>query len=190
MPKVKEWAENNYHHVLIQNQLSDLVKINAFWRDYAAHLAEGGKGPFLSKNVAVPTSNFSEMMLALSVLDLPAKSGEHDTQRQEAALDIVAASPMLIFHKQIQEALVSDDKTPVLVGQNFFRHGDRFLTVDGEKRDKYVTDEFLQGVVYGCQVVVTNPTSATNRGCIAAKPINTSRVSVEPFARADKIGAS
>ncbi|NQU19715.1 MAG: hypothetical protein HQ567_00420, partial [Candidatus Nealsonbacteria bacterium] len=69
MPKVKEWAENNYHHVLIQNQLADLVKINAFWRDYAAYLADGAEGPFLSENVAEPTSNFSEMMLALAVLD-------------------------------------------------------------------------------------------------------------------------
>ena len=63
----QEWAENNYHHVLIQNQLADLVKINAFWRDYAAYLADGAQGPFLSENVAEPTSNFSEMMLALAV---------------------------------------------------------------------------------------------------------------------------
>jgi hypothetical protein len=51
----------------------------------------------------------------------------------------------------------------VLVGQNFFRHGDRYVMVDSEKRDKYVTDEFLHGVVYGCQVVTTNPTSATQK---------------------------
>ena len=139
------------------------MKINAFWRDYAAHLADGGDAPFLSEHVAVPTSNFSEMMLALAVLDLPAKAGEHDTEQKEAAFAIEAASPTIVFHKQIQEAPVSDDKTPVLVGQNFFRHGDRFIEVDGEKRDKYVTDEFLRGVVYGCQVVVTNPTSATQK---------------------------
>jgi len=161
MPKVKEWAENNYHHVLIQNQLADLVKINAFWRDYAAYLAAGAEGPFLSENVAQPTSNFSEMMLALAVLDLPVKASEHDTRQDAAAFAMTAASPMIVFHKQIQPAPVSEDKTPVLVGQNFFRHGDRYVQVDGEQRDKYVTEEFLRGVVYGCQVVVTNPTSAT-----------------------------
>ncbi len=163
LPKVKEWAENNYYHVLVQNQLADLVKINAFWRDYAAHLADGGEAPFLSVHVAVPTSNFSEMMLALAVLDLPVKAGEHDTTQQDAAFTLKAASPTIVFHKQIQEAPISDDKTPVLVGQDFFRHGDRYVQVDGEKRDKYVTDEFLRGVVYGCQVVVTNPTSATQK---------------------------
>ena len=163
MPKEKEWAENNYYHVLIQNQLSDLVKINAFWRDYAAHLAEGGDGLFLTEHVAVPTSNFSEMMLALAVLDLPTQAGEHVSEQQEAKYSVEAASPTIVFHKQIQEAALSDDKTPVLVGQNFFRHDDRYLQVDGEKRDKYVTEEFLSGVVYGCQVVVTNPTSATQK---------------------------
>jgi hypothetical protein len=163
LPKVKEWAENNYYQVLIQNQLADLVNINAFWRDYAVHLADGGDAPFLSEHIAVPTSNFSEMMLALAVLDLPTKAGEHATEQQEAAYKIEAASPTIVFHKQIQEVPVSGDKTPVLVGQNFFRHGDRYLMVDGEKRDKYVTYEFLRGVVYGCQVVVTNPTSATQK---------------------------
>ncbi len=161
LPKVKEWGENNYYQVLMQNQLADLVKINAFWRDYAAHLSRGGDAPFLSKHVAVPTSNFSEMMLALAVLDLPIKAGEHKIEQQDGTLTIEAASPTIVFYKQIQDAPISDDKTPVLIGQNFFRHGDRYLQVDGEKRDKYVTDEFLRGVVYGCQVVVTNPTSAT-----------------------------
>ena len=161
MPKVKEWAENDYYQVLIQDQLADLVKINAFWRDYAAYLADGGEGPFLSEHVAEPTSNFSEMMLALAVLDLPVEAGEHATKQDAAAFEMTAASPTIVFHKQIQPAPVSDDKTPVLVGQNFFRHGDRYIQVDGEQRDKYVTEEFLRGVVYGCQVVVTNPTSAT-----------------------------
>ena len=163
MPAVKEWAENNYYHVPIEQQLAGRVPINAFWRDYAAHLADGGDGPFLSEHVAVPTANFSEMMLALAVLDLPAKAGEHGVTTEDAALSLKAASPTIVFHKQIQEAPVSDDKTPVLVGQNFFRHGDRYVQVDGEQHDKYVTDEFLPDVVYGCQVVVTNPTSASQK---------------------------
>ncbi len=167
MPSVKEWAENNYYHVPIEQQLADRISINAFWRDYAAFLADGdanGKdGPFLSEHVAVPTSNFSEMMLALAVLDLPAKADEPEITTEDASLTLKAASPTIVFHKQIKEAPISDDKTPVLVGQNFFRNGDRYVQVDGEQRDKYVTEEFLPGVVYGCQVVVTNPTSATQK---------------------------
>ncbi|MBL8753434.1 MAG: hypothetical protein JNK15_09050, partial [Planctomycetes bacterium] len=42
---------------------------------------------------------------------------------------------------------------------NFFRLDDRFETVNGERRDRFVTGEFVVDVPYGCQVVVTNPTS-------------------------------
>ena len=34
---------------------------------------------------------------------------------------------------------------------------------NGEKVDKFVTDEFVAGVVYGGQVVVTNPTSSRQK---------------------------
>ena len=54
--------------------------LNAFWSDYAAHLADGGDRPFLSEHVVVPTTNFTEMMLALAVLDLPMEAAEHDSR--------------------------------------------------------------------------------------------------------------
>ena len=56
-----------------------------------------------------------------------------------------------------------DGKLPVLVSQNFYRHGDRFREENGEKFDKFVTGEFVVHTVYGCQVVVTNPTSSRQR---------------------------
>jgi hypothetical protein len=55
------------------------------------------------------------------------------------------------------------EQTPILVSQNFFRHGDRTQQVNNEQVDKFVTEEFLVGVVYGCQVVVTNPTSSKQK---------------------------
>jgi hypothetical protein len=53
--------------------------------------------------------------------------------------------------------------SPILVSQNFFRRDDRYSFVDNEKVDKYVSEEFLTHVVYGCQVVVTNPTSSRQK---------------------------
>ena len=46
-----------------------------------------------------------------------------------------------------------------LVSQNFFRQDDRYEVRGGVRRDKFVTDEFLVHTVYGCQAVITNPTS-------------------------------
>ncbi|MCA9262945.1 MAG: hypothetical protein KDA60_03820, partial [Planctomycetales bacterium] len=63
----KEWAENNYYHVLIENQLADLVDVNGFWRDFAHHDPSDG---FFSPRWIEATGNLSEMMFALAVLDL------------------------------------------------------------------------------------------------------------------------
>ena len=52
---------------------------------------------------------------------------------------------------------------PILVSQNFYRHGDRYRDENGERLDKFVTGEFVVHTVYGCQVVVTNPTPSRQR---------------------------
>ncbi len=45
----------------------------------------------------------------------------------------------------------------VLVAQHFFRADDRYRHENNERFDKYVSEEFLPHVVYGAQVVLTNP---------------------------------
>ncbi len=160
LEKTKEWAENNYYHRPIEEQIADLVTVNAFWRDYAAW---DGKRTFLSSNFAEAHRNFSEIMFALSVLDLPFEDSKHETASDDATLTITAGGPAIFFRREIVSAPISDQKTPILLSQNFFRHGDRYQHVDNEKVDKFVTEEFLAGTVYGCQVVVTNPTSSNQK---------------------------
>jgi hypothetical protein len=70
---------------------------------------------------------------------------------------------MIVFCQEIERAKAADDKKPILVSQNFFRHGDRYRHVNNERVDKFVADEFLAHTVYGCQVVVTNPTSSRQK---------------------------
>ncbi|MBC8289694.1 MAG: hypothetical protein H8E37_05190 [Planctomycetes bacterium] len=160
LDKTQEWAENNYYHLPIGQQNADLVAVSAFWNDFAKH--EDGK-PFFSEHLAEPHRNFAEMMLALSVLDLPFEAAEHKSDFEGLTLKIAAGSPMILFHQEIREAELAENPTPILVSQNFFRRDDRYRTVDNERQDKFVTDEFLTHVVYGCQVVVTNPTSSRQK---------------------------
>jgi hypothetical protein len=68
-----------------------------------------------------------------------------------------------VFHEEIQPVEPVAEETPILVSQNFFRHSDRYRFENNERLDKFVTDEFLIHVVYGCQVVVTNPTSSAQK---------------------------
>ncbi|MEQ1851905.1 MAG: hypothetical protein ABMA01_09975, partial [Chthoniobacteraceae bacterium] len=157
----KEWAENNYYRLRIQEQDASLIPVNAFWRDYAAHVAAGGKGPFVSPNVAEAGRNFSGMMLALAVLDLPFDAPKHTTKTDGGQFTLTAGGPMIVFHKEIKPAAAAKPgQSELLVSQSFFRRADRYRMEGGEKFEKYVTGEFLTGAVYGANVVVTNPTSA------------------------------
>jgi hypothetical protein len=155
-----EWAENNYYHLPIQAQLADLVPVSPFWRDYATH---AGNGPFLSRHLADASRNFTEMMFALAVLDLPATAGRHDMKFEAGAMTLKPAGHAIAFHEEVRAAEPVGGAVPILVSQNFYRNGDRFKDENGERLDKFVTGEFLVHVVYGCQVVVTNPTSSRQR---------------------------
>ncbi len=160
LDKTKEWVENNYYHLPIERQVASLVTVNAFWKDLAQH---DPTKPFYSTNLAEASRNFTEMMFALSVLDIPFEAGEHKTAFDKTRMTLKPGSYMVVYHRQIKEANTPDEATPILVNQNFFRRDDRYKMVENERMDKFVTDEFLVHTVYGCQVVVTNPTSARQK---------------------------
>jgi hypothetical protein len=155
-----EWAENNYYKQRITAQVAGLVPVAPFWEDYARH---AGKGPFLTREIGEASRNFTEMMFALAVLDLPFEAGKHDVQFAGGSMKLVPGSRMIAFHEEVRPAVESKSRLPILVSQNFYRHGDRFREENGERFDKFVTGEFVVHTVYGCQVVVTNPTSSRQR---------------------------
>jgi hypothetical protein len=155
-----EWAENNYYHLPIEQQLADLVAISPFWLDYARH---DGKGPFLSRNLAEASRNFTEMMFALAVLDLPFDAPKHEVVFKDGRMTLTPAGPAIAFHEEVRPAGGAAGETPILLSENFYRQGDRYREENGEKTDKFITGEFLIQTVYGCQVVVTNPTSARQK---------------------------
>jgi hypothetical protein len=189
----KEWAENNYYQIPIERQNAGLITVNAFWRDFAAWLADGAKGAFLSAHVAEAHQHFSEIMLALAVLDLPFDAPKHETKTEGGSFTFQAGGPVIAFHRQIQPAEPAAEKSELLLSQNFFRHGDRYRHEGSDKFDKYVTHEFLAGAVYGANLVVTNPSSAPMkldlltqipRGALpvrGSKATDSSRLRLEPF---------
>ncbi|QEL15260.1 transcription antitermination NusB family protein [Limnoglobus roseus] len=155
-----EWAEDNYYHLPIAAQLADLVPVSPFWLDYSRHT---GDGPFLSPHLADASRNFTEMMFALAVIDLPADAGQHEMKFNAGTMTLTAAGRAIAFHEEVRPADGQPGAVPILVSQNFYRNGDRFKDENGERLDKFVTGEFLTQTVYGCQVVVTNPTSSRQK---------------------------
>ena len=186
----KEWAENQYYQLPIAEQGGGLIAVNAFWRDYSA---EGGKVPFVSAKITETTRNFSEMMLALSVLDLPFQAEKHQNKRAGREFTLTASGPLIAFHKEIQPAILDKKAPELLVTQNFYRQGDRYREEGNERFDKYVSGEFIAGVVYGANIVLTNPSSAAQKleillqipqGSIAvmgSKPTESRSIRMEPY---------
>ncbi|MFM7071208.1 MAG: hypothetical protein ACKO38_05375, partial [Planctomycetota bacterium] len=186
----QEWAENNYHKVPIAQQTADLIKVNAFWRDYADH--DPAK-PFLSRNLAEAANSFHEMMFALAVLDLPFAAAKVETKFEGRRMTLASNGPLVAFHEEVRPAEAPAGAATILVSQNYFKLGDRTRVENGETFDKYVTDEFLVQTVYGGQIVVKNTTSTrqklsilieTPRGAIPvlnSQPTKTIYVTLEPY---------
>lgn len=156
----RRYVEHNYWHRRIGEQGADMITANAFWRDYAANPLDRD---FFSENVADASNSFAEMMFALAVLDLPFEAGKHAIETEESRVTMKAASPLLVVRKEIVETTGAGDGAKILVSQNFYRLDERYRFVGQERRDAYITEEFLTDVAYGCQIVVTNPTSAPRR---------------------------
>ncbi len=150
-------VEHNWWHRRMTASTADVVAPNRFWVDYAT--ARTGT-PFVSTALVEASGSFLEMMMALSVLDLPFEAGKHDVTVDGDRRTLKAATPLLLVRKEVTKTERAADQSPLLLGQNFFRLDDRYRTENGERRDAFVTDEFLVDVPYGCQVVVTNPTSS------------------------------
>ena len=156
----QEWAENNYYHVPKEQRNGSLVQVNAFWRDYAA--AQPGK-PFFSGNVVYATRNFTEMLLALAVLDLPFEAGEHETDTEDRKFRLEAESPLVAFHEELLETEAPKGPRDVLLSQRFYRLDSRYRYENGERVDNFVREEFLKGIAHGCHVTLTNPTSSRRK---------------------------
>ncbi len=186
----KEWAENNYYLLPIAEQNGGLITVNQFWRDFAEW---NGQAPFVSAHLAEASHNFPEMMLALGVLDLPFTSPKHESKTEAGKYTLTAGGPLVAFHKEILPAAEAKGNSELLVSQNFYQQGDRYREEGNERFDKYVTDEFLTGIVYGANVVVTNPTSTPQKldvllqipkgalPVLGSKPTDSKHVQLAPY---------
>ncbi|MCC6783877.1 MAG: hypothetical protein IT457_13625 [Planctomycetes bacterium] len=153
----KRFAESQYWHLPLAAQTAELVAPNAFWRDFARH--DAGR-PFVSVHVAEAIGSFAEMMLALAVLDLPFSSEPIGAKVDGNAVALTGKTGFVLVREEITAAQPAPrGSAPILVSQNFYRLDERYRFEGGEQRDAWVSEEFVVGVAYGCQVVVTNPTS-------------------------------
>eukprot|EP01083_Nonionella_stella_P048097 128807_1 len=183
LSECKEYQESNYYKISNVSTTDHLVPTNKFWCDFGQYVLSNSDQkdddsdavPFLSKYLFLATSSFTEMMIALSILDLPTDEDikpnitkDLDTSQMEISCD----TPCIIFCKELSETQVST-KRAITVSQHYFDPEDRYTTdMDGEKMDKFVEcDAFETTKIYGCRAILSNPSSSSlNVECLYQIP--------------------
>ncbi|HEX2689872.1 MAG TPA: hypothetical protein VHN14_24805 [Kofleriaceae bacterium] len=187
--KTQEWAEHNWWHLTPAQSNAAMIAVNRLWRDLAHHTT----GPFLSPSLGLATGSFAEAMCALAVTDLPFVPPAHAITSEGPRLTIAAAGNALAGSSQLVDGELMASGAPLVVGMSYVRADDRYDWSSGEQVDKYALGPLAAGVVYTCQVVLANPTSARQRisalvqiprGSLpvsAAQPTHTIDVALEPY---------
>ena len=132
----------------IEQTTPDVVAPNRFWIDYATATPDQ---PFVSSAIVEAGGSFLEAMMALSVLDLPFEAGAHEIAANGDQRTLRAATPLLLVRKEVTRTEKAPDQAPLLLGENFFRLDDRYRFENGERRDAFVTDEFLANIAQKTQ---------------------------------------
>ncbi len=148
-------VESNYWRRTIAHQGPGMLPANEFWLDFAR---TGPGVPFLSEEFPLATGSLNEMLLALALLDVPFEGGEHELAAGDGAVELTAATPLLLARKGQVDATVSEDAPRILVAQDLFRFAERHRVEDGRRVEAFVRGPLEAGVAYACRVVVTNPT--------------------------------
>jgi hypothetical protein len=153
--RTAEWAETSYWKLPLNAQTPERVPQNRFWADWAAH---DGKGPFLSIHVAEATASFTEMMLALAVLDLPCKAAAAEPAIEQGALRLKTAGAAICYRKELkpQEAGPAQE---VFVRQEFTDPAAEPERTPYGERPRRVGDLIPAGRAVSCGVMVTNATA-------------------------------
>lgn len=162
--QTREYQETRYFKVPYEKQLPDLVPTSRFWLDYATFLlTQDATGNFLTKEFHTPTGNLTQMLLGLSVIDLPFRSEVQDATydyNDDGSAVLTVHSATLVLSRQIKKSVVQT--SALSVSTNYFDPEDPSEVVDFELQDKFLKMPLLSQKVYGCRVVITNVSSMSH----------------------------
>lgn len=162
--QTREYQETRYYNVSFENQTPELIPTSRFWLDYANFLlTQDATGNFLTKEFHTPTANLSQMLVALSVIDLPFRSEVKDATydyNDDGSAVLTVHSATLVLSRQIKKSVVQT--SALSVSTNYFDPEDPSEVVDFELQDKFLKMPLLSQKVYGCRVVITNVSSMSH----------------------------
>ena len=150
----KQWAESNWDRVRTVGGPSpaSLINTNSFWAD----LANGNPDQIkTSKNLLRPMQNRHSVLIAMALSGLPMQAGEIGLPTEDDQ-NYAPEHPVAIVTKRLKELEPAEGESGILVGQRFTETNQR----SGSKQNvNEEPKEFLVGVAYSGQTVVSNPTA-------------------------------
>ncbi len=157
LDKTREWAETHYFHIRLANQSAALIPPGAFWQEYL----NAGSRPFLPRNLDLPCGSLNEALCALAVIDLPLVRPKLALAVDDDQLTINCDAAAVVFLESIEPTTDAPAPRPtVLVGQDIYLASP---STDDESNLPVGDTALLSGIPYRTNVVVTNPTSRTQR---------------------------
>ncbi|ORZ25651.1 hypothetical protein BCR42DRAFT_485784 [Absidia repens] len=155
MAPTSEWTEKEYY-----GEASELTKVNQFWIDYL----ENNLSIFVSGNAIYATTNITEMIFALALIDLPIKSDTKysvATDSTTGKTTIAATTPLIVFYRSLKKYTQSISANPtLLLGQHIF---ERNKDANDSTDDQHVVDpaQLLARTPYGWHLAVSNISTKT-----------------------------
>jgi hypothetical protein len=186
----KEYVEQSYYKQLPKS-FTNRVSTSRFWLEFAEYLSHNDidhplpnhnaaskedeanndnvinndnqqqRDRFLPRSIELAGKNCSELILALSVIDLPfSKSNAEIIFHLTGGIATVKSDqPFIVYHKDIVEENAIES-SPVMIYECFFDYNNRYQTVNRETFELFCAPqhEYLVNQIYGAKVIVTNAT--------------------------------
>ncbi|WP_345684324.1 carboxypeptidase-like regulatory domain-containing protein [Novipirellula caenicola] len=155
LDSTKQWAESQWDQVFtVQEPFpSDLIEVDPFWADLA--LSDSDNPP-VSSHLLYPVENRHAALVALAMCGLPLKSGDISLPGNEGE-SYAPEHPVAVVMKRLRTLKVNDDaNSSILVGQRFAAAN---TPPPSQNRRSEEPKEFLTGVAYKGQTVISNPTA-------------------------------
>jgi hypothetical protein len=149
----KQWAESHWDRLrtVQQTQPAALIPIDRFWAELAA---ADPTNPAPSSELLRPVANRHAALMALALCGLPLESVGIELPTEPEG-QFVPPHQVAVVTKRLRKLESADEQAGVLVGQRFEALSQVAKRPSQPNREP---DEFLTGVPYRGQVVISNPT--------------------------------
>tara|TARA_R110002073_G_scaffold318641_2_gene492829 strand:- start:512 stop:6865 length:6354 start_codon:yes stop_codon:yes gene_type:complete len=154
LDSTKQWAESQWDQVRIVDEPfpDSLIDVDPFWADLAL---SDSSNPSVSSHLLYPVNNRHAALVALAMCGLPMKAGDISLPSEEGQ-PYAPEHPVAVVMKRLRTLKVNDDNSSsILVGQRFSAANALPPT---QNRRSEEPKEFLTGVAYKGQTVISNPT--------------------------------